>query len=174
MPTDTKVIDELREALKSNPSEFFSASVNVRWWVRGGDPGEGYTSDLFEMKSGEEEKEKIIVIAYVRTRFDLTFEPPYKAERFELKTNVPDASRLISVLLASELFTAQYPSENPPPVADILKETWSLRRGGQTLEKTFFEPFPESIASLRKTFRSFCKPLIEKGARSLLNPKRGK
>jgi hypothetical protein len=157
----------LAEQLRS--SGLISQAAGFSYWSRGGDPGEGYSSDLlaFRATGGE------IAGEYVRTRFDEAYDPPYLSERFARPVAVPEADAIVQAALASDLFSRTLTAETQPPVADILKETWTLTWSGQELSKTLFEPLPDDLRALRSHCQDLMAKLAQSGRRETLSRKRG-
>lgn len=170
-----RTADEMLSQLRRAPDTFFAASSSARHWVRGGEPGEGYTSEILELGtaiSREPQKSVEVQEAYVRTCFDMEYEPPFRAERFALSAEPRDAAKFVIRVLESPVFRKHFPEETAPQVADILKETWVVRHGKIELSKTFYEPFPKEMDELRKASRDLRKSILAKGQRSILSTKK--
>lgn len=169
--------DKMLLQLRRDPVEFFAEPSLIRHWVRGGDPGEGYSSDIteFSVEALQPPNKSVKVqTAYVRTRFDMEYDPPFLAERFELAADPKDAAKFVIRLLESPVFRKRFAEETPPQVADILKETWVVRHGKTEVSKTFYEPFPKELEELREASRKLAGSLASKGRRTILSTKRQK
>src|SRR5882672_3634148 len=154
IPSASAQLNEVTAQLSRGDKGFFVPPLLFSFWVRGGDPGEGFTSDKLEVQCEKE----LCEANFVRTRFDEEYSPPYLAEQFTGHLSLQDVTDLLKLAVGSSLFRKEFPSEKKPPIADILKETWVLSKEGIQLQKTFFEPFPEDLVAIRK----ICNDLMAK------------
>ena len=164
-----EAFEEIRRLHQEGEADFRKEPVKFSFWLRGGDPGEGYTSDMLEL---ELRPDRSVAGAYTKARFDLHYEPPYLAELFSAPVPEADAAAVLRLVFGSALFTAEYPSERKPPIGDLVKETWTLSRGKANAEKTFFHEFPADLADLRAASHRIMQDLEKRGERQVLNRKR--
>lgn len=166
-PSASAQLNELAAQLARGDKGFFAPRLLFSFWVRGGDPGEGFTSDKLDVNCEKERCEA----NFVRTRFDEQYSPPYLAEQFAGHLPLEDVTNLLKLAVCSSLFRKEFPSEKKPPIADIQKETWLLSKEGVELEKTFFEPFPEDLVAIRKICNDLMTKIENQGNRRVLNDK---
>ena len=165
----TTQLDELRKLVEGPSAELWSVPVKITMWLRGGDPGEGFTSDMIEI---ELRPDGTATGIYTRAHFSLDYEPPYLVERFTAPVGSEEASQIVSLLAASPLFMTTYPAEEAPPVGDMMKESWSVSRGTLNLQKTFYHELPHELAREREVLAEFGRQVEQRGQREVLNPKR--
>jgi hypothetical protein len=161
------LMNELVTSLVADEQAFFAPPLFFSYWVRGGDPGEGFTSDKLDVKCEKQDCNMV----YIRTRFDEQLSPPYLSEQFSSVLPLSKASDLLKMVFCSDLFRRDFPAEVKPPVADILKESWIFSRLEMHVEKTLFEPFPETLASLQRASRDLMEVAAKHGSRVVLSQK---
>lgn len=169
LPAASKPFEAMRELFLGSEADFRKEPVKLSFWLRGGDPGEGFTSDMLEL---EMHPDRRAIGVYTKARFDLSYDPPYLAERFTAPVSDDEATAVLRRVIASPLFTTEYSAERAPPIGDMLKETWALSRGGVRAEKTFFHEFPADFDDIRAEIRRIMQDLEQRGDREVLNRKR--
>jgi hypothetical protein len=138
--------------LTHNAEEFLRHPFLFSWWIHGGEPGPDYVSMAIDFTNKEGRLEAI----FVQAKFDFQATPHQYTNKQSGVIAAGTVVNLLRDMLESNLFTTEFPEEKDPKVADILKETWQFNFGRSKLEKTFYEPFPHAVETLRKT----CKLLI--------------
>ena len=149
-------------------SGLLTQAAEFTYWLRGGPPGEGYTSDLLALRAADGG----IQGEYIRARFDEAYEPPYLAEQFRAPVPLQKADAAVQTALAAGLFSRTFPGEQEPPVADILKETWTLKWAGGELAKTFYQDFPNELNQVRGLCEAIMNELARAATPTILNPRR--
>jgi hypothetical protein len=168
-PATNKSFEEMRELYLKGEADLRKEPVKLTYWLRGGDPGEGFTSDMLEL---EMHPDRRVTGIYTKARFDLGYDPPYLAERFTAPVSDAEATSVLQRVMLSPLFTTEYSAERAPPIGDILKETWTLSRGDVRAEKTFYHDFPADFDEIRAEYRRIMQDLEQRGDREVLNRKR--
>jgi hypothetical protein len=151
-----------------DPRELLGKPFLFQFWLRGGPPGQGFTSDKIEVK-GDGHR---IQGRFVRARFDPSYEPPFLAEEFSATLTNSQCIPLMRSFFQTNMMEKTHPSEQEPPVADILKETWELSWDGRHSRKTFFHELPSELEALRKLVWALAGDLEKDGVRKVLNRKR--
>lgn len=126
------------------------------WWVRGGEPGPGWTSDALEVRHAGGR----VVALYTRSRTVFDNRMVSRADEFEMEVRPEMLGELARMLLATGLFARTLAEEDDRGMRDILKETWELQRGVDRLAKTLYEPFPAELEDLRVTCRNLCREMV--------------
>src|ERR1700733_10646943 len=149
--SDKATVTDLLRMFREREPEFRREPVKLALWQHGGGPGQGFTSDQLEL---ELHGDRSVTGTFVRTRFDLTYEPPFLAERFTGAVPRKDAEALLALALGGPLFEREHAAERDPNVGDVMKEEWDLSRGVVHAHKAFFgERFPGEYGTVRDACR---------------------
>jgi hypothetical protein len=169
--SDKATVTDLLRMFREREPEFRREPVKLALWQHGGGPGQGFTSDQLEL---ELHGDRSVTGTFVRTRFDLAYEPPFLAERFTGAVPRKDAEALLALALGGPLFEREHAAERDPRIGDVMKEEWDLSRGAVHAHKTFFgERFPVEYATIRDACHELMAQLAQRGAREVLHQKRG-
>lgn len=139
------------------------AVVVFAWWVRGGEPGPGYTSDKVEVRATEGS----VIASYIRARFDQAYETSFRAEEFSGQIPLSLWANLRHSLKQETPFLTRFESELRSNVMDILKGTISVSINGQAEEKTLFGSTAEELPMVKSACNEIAIHLIDHGMRQL-------
>src|SRR5580658_10415146 len=71
--SDEATVADLLRMFREREPEFRREPVKLALWQHGGGPGQGFTSDQLVL---EHRGDRTVTGTFVRTRFDLAYEPP--------------------------------------------------------------------------------------------------
>ena len=119
--------------------------LEIEFWKGGGLPPPYYQSDQLRLMTvGIRE-----VIEFATLKWDQNFDPPNLHEKWTLALQAAQTSEVTRLLLATQVFTAHYPEEEKPGIADIFSYEILLTADGTQVKRTYYRQLPNQSASLQ-------------------------
>lgn len=112
--------------------------------MHGGEPGSPSESIAINGAAG------VFNVVSQRVSFNFAATPVRQVDEFRQVLHGDALQPLLDDMLQGVLFRQHFAEEDSHGMADAKQEQWQLRRGRKTLTRTFHEPFPQLLTSLRE------------------------
>jgi hypothetical protein len=133
----------------------------LSWWVRGGEPGPGYTSDKLDVTLRHGSADGV----YIRARWDPEYQGGFRSEAFSAALGGGEWRELLAALASGRLFGAHFASEDRADLADAVKETIELRAAGRLAAKTLYGSDKAELRPAKDQRNRLARLLTETGER---------
>jgi hypothetical protein len=101
---------------------------------------------------------------YTKTRFDAE-KPPYRVELYEVPARVLPLPVLDDVVKC--VFGRAFLEENPVPIGDVTKLTFSVSADKLSREKTFYQRVPDDLRKVKSQLDTLMKTCEQTGKKTV-------